>query len=93
MVTTHFVRDIRPVMMEFESLPFTPRTEAIAEAYRWGQELHAGQKRFSGEPYFETHCVWVAGLIDRLIGNEAWTIAALLHDAVEDRGSTLDQIR
>ncbi len=38
-------------------------------------------------------CVWVAGLIDRLIGNEAWTIAALLHDAVEDRGSTLDQIR
>ncbi len=93
MVTTHFVRDIRPVMMEFESLPFTPRTEAIAEAYRWGQELHAGQKRFSGEPYFETHCVWVAGLIDRLIGNEAWTIAALLHDAVEDRGSTLDQIQ
>ncbi len=93
MVTTHFVRDIRPVMMEFESLPFTPRTEAIAEAYRWGQELHAGQKRFSGEPYYETHCVWVAGLIDRLIGNEAWTIAALLHDAVEDRGSTLDQIR
>ena len=93
MVTTHFVRDIRPVMMEFEALPFSPRTDAIAEAYHWGQELHAGQKRFSGEPYFETHCVWVAGLIDRLIGNEAWTIAALLHDAVEDRGSSLDQIR
>src|SRR5690606_16459722 len=78
---------------EFAPGEFIPRTPAIAEAYAWGQELHKGQYRLSGEPYFETHCVWVAGFLDKLIGREAWTIAALLHDAVEDQGETLDAIR
>ena len=58
-----------------------------------GKELHAGQVRMSGEPYFETHCVWVATFIDHLVGNEAWTIAALLHDSVEDQDSSFDLIR
>jgi (p)ppGpp synthase/HD superfamily hydrolase len=65
----------------------------MAEAYRWGQEVHAGQTRMSGEPYFETHCVWVGAYLDKLVGDEAWTIAGLLHDAVEDSGESLDQIR
>ena len=47
----------------------------------------------SGEPYFETHCVWIAEFIDRLVQNEAWTIAALLHDAVEDQDESLAQIQ
>ena len=88
------IHEIRPRLTgEFDITGFTPRTPAIAEAYRWGQELHAGQKRLSGEPYFETHCAWVAALIDRLVENEAWTIGALLHDSVEDRCGSLEQIR
>jgi (p)ppGpp synthase/HD superfamily hydrolase len=35
----------------------------------------------------------VAAFIDRLVQNEAWTIAALLHDAVEDQGETIEEIR
>ena len=94
MVEIHHINEIRPRLLgEFEAMPFTPRTEVIAEAYRWGQQLHAGQQRLSGEPYFETHCVWVASLVDRLVANEAWTIAALLHDSVEDRDSSFDAIR
>ena len=42
------------------------------------------QTRLSGEPYFETHCVWVGAFLERLVHNEAWTIAGLLHDAAKD---------
>lgn len=87
------IQEIRPKLSsEFEPRPFTPRTEAIAEAYRWGKELHGDQKRMSGEPYFETHSGWVAAFLDHLVGNEAWTIAGLLHDAFEDSGESLDLI-
>ena len=88
------VHEIRPALQpEFQVKEFIPRTEAMQEAFEWGRQLHSGQVRMSGEPYFETHCGWVAAFIDQLVGNEAWTIAALLHDAVEDSGESLDRIR
>ncbi|HMN11235.1 MAG TPA: HD domain-containing protein [Bellilinea sp.] len=94
MVHVDLIDNIRPAIEnEFSPGVFIPRTEAIARAYDLGKALHKGQLRMSGEPYFETHCVWVAGLLDRLIGNEAWTIAGLLHDAIEDQGEDLEEIR
>lgn len=94
MVRVDTIHYIRPRMEEdILCQSFVPRTDAIAEAYRWGKIIHAGQKRLSGEPYFETHCAWVASFIDRLVQNEVWTIAALLHDSIEDRGGSLDEIR
>ena len=94
MVKVEYVNIIRPKLAdEFDPGAFSARTPAIAEAYAWGKELHAGQTRLSGEPYFETHCGWVAAFIDKLVQKEAWTIAALLHDAVEDSGESLDRIR
>ena len=95
MVEVEFVHEIRPrVVDEFNiSDGFKLRTPAIARAYELGQMLHKGQFRLSGEPYFETHCVWIADFIDRLVQNEAWTIAALLHDAVEDQGESLEAIQ
>lgn len=94
MVQIETIRELRPrIADEFNPGEFVARTPTIAEAYRFGQELHAGQKRMSGEPYFETHCAWVGMFLDNLIGNEAWTIAGLLHDSVEDSGESLDRIR
>lgn len=88
------VSEIRPELDPvFDPGDFAPRTKAIEEAYLWGKALHQGQLRLSGEPYFDTHCVWVANFIDHLVGNEAWTIAALLHDSVEDQDSNFDAIR
>jgi len=85
MVTICEVKEIRPrLRTEFDVGEFVPRTEKIAEAFQLGKKIHGDQKRLSGEPYFETHCGWVAGFLDRLVGNEAWTIAGLLHDTVED---------
>ena len=94
MVQVMNISEIRPLITdEFQVGPFIPRTEAIQHAYDWGKQVHAGQKRLSGEPYFETHCGWVAAFIDKLVNIESWTIAALLHDTVEDQGETLDEIR
>jgi guanosine-3',5'-bis(diphosphate) 3'-pyrophosphohydrolase len=94
MVQIENINDIRPSFdAEFSPGEFIPRTRAIEDAYNWGKEIHKGQLRLSGEPYFETHCVWVAGLMDRLAGVEAWTIAALLHDSVEDQESSLESIQ
>jgi (p)ppGpp synthase/HD superfamily hydrolase len=95
MVEVEFVHEIRPkIVDEFDmSGVFELRTPAIAKAYELGKKLHKGQLRLSGEPYFDTHCVWIAQFIDRLVQNEAWTIAALLHDAVEDQGESLEEIQ
>jgi (p)ppGpp synthase/HD superfamily hydrolase len=94
MVRIDYINQIRPsIEDEFSPGVFVARTPAIEEAYQWGKALHNGQVRLSGEPYFETHCVWVASFIDRLVQNEAWTIAALLHDSVEDQDSDFSQIR
>ncbi len=94
MVDIEPIQEIRPHLAEeFQPGNFVARTPAIAEAYRFGQKLHEGQKRMSGEPYFETHCAWVAAFLDKLVGNEAWTIAGLLHDTVEDSGESLERIK
>jgi guanosine-3',5'-bis(diphosphate) 3'-pyrophosphohydrolase len=95
MVEVEFVQEIRPRIVDDFDIKgvFKPRTPAIARAYELGQALHKGQLRLSGEPYFETHCVWIASFIDHLVHNEAWTIAALLHDVVEDQGESLEAIQ
>jgi len=95
MVNVEFVKEIRPkIVDDFSNMgEFQPRTAAIAKAYDLGKKLHKGQVRLSGEPYFETHCVWIASFMDRLVQNEAWTIASLLHDVVEDQGETLEEIQ
>jgi GTP diphosphokinase / guanosine-3',5'-bis(diphosphate) 3'-diphosphatase len=95
MVEVEYVNEIRPQILDEFSFTghFQPRTPEIARAYELGKQLHRGQLRLSGEPYFETHCAWIAEFIDRLVKNEAWTIAALLHDAVEDQDGSLAQIQ
>jgi GTP diphosphokinase / guanosine-3',5'-bis(diphosphate) 3'-diphosphatase len=95
MVEVEYVHEIRPQILDEFSFTghFQPRTPEIARAYELGKQLHRGQLRLSGEPYFETHCAWIAEFIDRLVQNEAWTIAALLHDAVEDQDGSLAQIQ
>lgn len=94
MVDIENIYEIRPrIADEFNVCALVPRTDNVQRAYDWGREVHAGQLRLSGEPYFETHCAWVAAFVDKLVEKESWTIAALLHDTVEDQGETLEEIR
>jgi (p)ppGpp synthase/HD superfamily hydrolase len=67
----------------------------VRNALSYAATLHAKQQRkISGVPYV-AHLLAVAALVMEHGGNEDETIAALLHDAVEDQGGlpTLDEIR
>ena len=57
--------------------------EKIDAAYAYADELHAGQKRLSGEPYI-SHPLAVATIVVELGLDTDSVCAALLHDTVED---------
>jgi GTP pyrophosphokinase len=61
-------------------------TDRFKDALWMATDLHADQRRKgSGIPYV-AHLLGVASLVLEYGGNEDETIAALLHDAVEDQG-------
>ncbi|MEP5729072.1 MAG: bifunctional (p)ppGpp synthetase/guanosine-3',5'-bis(diphosphate) 3'-pyrophosphohydrolase [Sulfitobacter sp.] len=64
---------------------YNPKTnEALLRAaFDFGREMHEGQFRHSGEPYF-THPVAVAAILTEQQLDDATIITALLHDTVED---------
>jgi GTP diphosphokinase / guanosine-3',5'-bis(diphosphate) 3'-diphosphatase len=80
-----------PVLHAYETARPQSSTDRIVEAARLAAKAHEGQERHSGEPYI-THPVIVAGIVAELGLDEATVIGALLHDAVEDTGTTLEDI-
>ena len=66
-------------------------TDLIGKAYDKGKDLHDGQLRKSGEPYF-IHPINVAIIIAQLGMDEATIIGGLLHDVVEDTEYTREQL-
>jgi len=85
-------------MIDVESLVelvrrYNPQTNAdlIRAAYAYGAKAHEGQFRRSGEPYF-VHPVEVAALLTEVRLDDATIVTALLHDTIEDTGSTYDEI-
>lgn len=72
---------------------YNPRTNAalIRRAYDYGAQMHEGQRRRSGEPYF-SHPVAVAAILTEQRLDDATIITALLHDTIEDTKSTWSDI-
>ncbi len=72
---------------------YNPKTNAdlIRRAFQYGQRMHEGQFRHSGEPYF-THPVAVAALLTEQSLDDATIVTALLHDTIEDTRSTYAEI-
>ncbi len=66
-------------------------TDLIGKAYDKGKDLHDGQLRKSGEPYF-IHPINVAIILAQLGMDEATIIGGLLHDVVEDTEYTREQL-
>ncbi|MBT0959245.1 bifunctional (p)ppGpp synthetase/guanosine-3',5'-bis(diphosphate) 3'-pyrophosphohydrolase [Alphaproteobacteria bacterium KMM 3653] len=64
---------------------YNPNTNAalIRAAFDFGRDMHEGQLRDSGEPYF-THPIAVAELLTQQHLDDESIITALLHDTVED---------
>jgi GTP pyrophosphokinase len=67
--------------------------EFISKAYEYGKNAHKGQKRASGESYFEAHCVPVAMHIIELGMDTTLICAALLHDTIEDTETTSEELK
>ena len=72
---------------------YNPTSDArlVRHAYAYGQRMHAGQTRHSGEPYF-THPVAVAAILTEMRLDDATIVTALLHDTIEDTKSTYTDI-
>ncbi|MCL4252094.1 MAG: HD domain-containing protein, partial [Anaerolineae bacterium] len=64
----------------------------IRRAWDYGAAMHEGQLRHSGEPYF-THPVAVASLLTEMRLDDATIVTALLHDTIEDTGSTYSEVQ
>jgi len=67
------------------------QTKALDEALVYATQAHISQVRKSGEPYV-IHPILVAGIVASITNDESMTIAALLHDVVEDTEITIDEI-
>lgn len=73
--------------------PSAKDKDLIRRAYSFAEKAHLGQKRNSGEPYFDAHVVPVAKAL-ATIGVGAKTIAGgLLHDTLEDAHLTEGAIK
>ncbi|UWR22900.1 bifunctional (p)ppGpp synthetase/guanosine-3',5'-bis(diphosphate) 3'-pyrophosphohydrolase [Sulfitobacter sp. S190] len=72
---------------------FNPKTneKLIRDAFAYGEEMHEGQFRHSGEPYF-THPVAVAAILAEQQLDDATIITALLHDTIEDTKASYGEV-
>ncbi|MEM8802995.1 MAG: bifunctional (p)ppGpp synthetase/guanosine-3',5'-bis(diphosphate) 3'-pyrophosphohydrolase [Pseudomonadota bacterium] len=72
---------------------YNPNADALSikRAFDYARQMHDGQKRHSGEPYF-THPVAVAAILTEQKLDDATIITALLHDTIEDTRSTFGEL-
>ena len=64
----------------------------IGRAYMFAEKAHAGQKRKTGEPYFN-HPLATAEILRSWNLDDATIAAGILHDTVEDTGVPLETIK
>lgn len=63
----------------------------IIKGYNFAEKSHEGQKRASGEPYFN-HVFEVAKTLAKLGMDPKTVVAGILHDTIEDTSATEEQI-
>ena len=76
-----------------DDLPTAVLGARFSEAVRWASMLHADQCRKGTQIAYVSHLLGVASLVLEDGGTEENAIAAVLHDAVEDRGVAEAEIR
>ena len=72
---------------------YNPRSnvEMLRDAFAYGEEMHEGQFRHSGEPYF-THPVAVTLILAEQQMDDASLATALLHDTIEDTKASFAEV-
>ena len=80
-----------PLLHAFRTRHPKAETALIVRAYEAAELAHVDQLRKSGEPYIH-HPLAVATIVAELGLDDITIAAALLHDAVEDTGVTVDDV-
>ena len=83
--------ELKEVLAAYRARHPKADTGVITRAYELAEVAHRGQLRRSGDPYIQ-HPLAVATILADLGLDDVTLAAALLHDAVEDTGVSLDQI-
>ncbi len=84
--------EVAPLLTAYRSRHPRSPTSLINQAYLTAADAHRSQQRNSGEPYIH-HPLAVARIVADLGLDDVTVAAALLHDAVEDTGVTLDELQ
>ncbi|HSB31978.1 MAG TPA: bifunctional (p)ppGpp synthetase/guanosine-3',5'-bis(diphosphate) 3'-pyrophosphohydrolase [Candidatus Sulfobium mesophilum] len=66
--------------------------DILEDAYHFSREAHCSQKRSEGSPYIK-HPLSVAYILADIKMDVSSIVAGLLHDTIEDTGTTIDNIR
>ncbi|HEY4376642.1 MAG TPA: bifunctional (p)ppGpp synthetase/guanosine-3',5'-bis(diphosphate) 3'-pyrophosphohydrolase, partial [Acidimicrobiales bacterium] len=80
-----------PLLATFREAHPKTSTAMISRAYERANEAHRGQTRKTGEAYIH-HPLSVARIVAELGLDEVTVASALLHDAVEDTGVSLEDV-
>jgi GTP pyrophosphokinase len=64
----------------------------ISKAYKFAEKVHSGQKRKSGEPYFN-HVLATADILYSWNMDDETISAGLLHDVIEDTNTKIEDIK
>ncbi len=83
--------DVRDLVDTYRAKHPKADTTLLTKAYHVAAEAHEGQVRRSGDPYI-VHPLAVATILAELGLDDITLAAALLHDAVEDTGISLDDV-
>src|SRR5829696_8316302 len=82
---------LQPLLTVFRERQPKADPSLIIKAFHIADEAHGGQFRRSGEPYIN-HPLSVASILAGLGLDDVTIAAALLHDAVEDTGITIEDL-
>ena len=86
----HTFQDVEDIYMLYISSPEDRRR--IQDAYAFIMQMHDGQFRKSGEPYYH-HLIEVAYILASLHCGPNTIVAGLLHDVVEDTDVSIKEIQ
>ena len=64
----------------------------IGKAMSFAERKHEGQKDDSGDDYYHAHVFPVMEAVSCVTGNSEVIAAAVLHDTIEDTGTTYDEL-
>src|SRR5919108_29684 len=84
--------DLKPLLGKLKAVHPRADLDGVTHAYQVAAEVHAGQRRLSGDDFI-THPLAVGEILADMGMDPTTIVGALLHDAVEDTDAELDDFR